>query len=723
MGFNTKYIFRGDSDKVIRDKINYNFNQIMFFGVGPDGHVGSIGATGIFGPAGFKGKKGVTGSAPSIWYRQPNEPTGSKIYDVWINTSTSNGEIYTLGPSGWVFSQFSQFNSTFFEAYVNILGPGSAIDKSTIGFNSTNVNGATASLVLSDRILPSSEINKNASKVVISTIDQTSTPVMTFGKSNSVSSGVPSFYWDSIGSNNNLSLKSDGNVSFRSTLEINIDTDSASTILFGNSASFSCNNSFKIGGTGDFYITSNYSTGSGTPLLINTGNLNLNSDFFTINFPMEIRTSNSNSYVASSIPLNPKLDGGILLNSTNSPNRIFEILDSSGSPYISQAPLGTNGAGNFSQTIIGSTGGVVGGTAGPFSYLVKSTSNYRQNTILLNGVLPYATGQISLANKRINNIFDISQASLWVNDVIVITPLSYTEQSDNGIYIRIPSSNSTSNTPLYEDYLSSTYKIFLNPVDSNFQVKYIKGFVFTIAGLFYYYDFANVTIPVSAGNNCQYVEFTWVSRATQTRQAPRAFWKTCNGYYGQIDFELILQTQPVVVTNPLIINWTTNMNSYNRTPQQNIQGVIVGYGTNPVNQSGFLSNLRINKINSNGTRTNLFFNVLPFGLAPGYIFKSGTYNNQAVTSADKIEVQLIAQNQNSSYTVIYNLRIYNEFGNLLASQDWDSVTYGQPTSQQTITIPGEIYNSNTLIIEALAERYLTLTLGPSLSGNSGFLGG
>jgi hypothetical protein len=706
MGFNTKYIFKGDSDKVIRDKINYNFNQIMFFGVGPDGHVGPIGATGIFGPAGFKGKKGVTGSAPSIWYRQPNEPTGSKIYDVWINTSTSNGEIYTLGPSGWVFSQFSQFNSTFFEAYVNILGPGSAIDKSTIGFNSTNVNGATASLVLSDRILPTSEINKNASKVVISTIDQTLTPVMSFGKSNSVSSGVPSFYWDSPGSNNNLSLKSNGNVSFRSTLEINIDTDSASTILFGNSASFVSNNSFKIGGTGDFYITSNYSTGSGTPLLINTGNLNLNSDFFTINFPMEIRTSNSNSYVASSIPLNPKLDGGILLNSTNSPNRIFEILDSSGSPYISQSPLGTNGAGNFSQTIIGSTGGVVGGTAGPFSYLVKSTSNYRQNTILLNGVLPYATGQISLANKRINNIFDISQASLWVNDVIVITPLSYTDPSDNGIYIRIPSSNSTSNTPLYEDYLSSAYKIFLNPVDSNFQVKYIKGFVFTIAGLFYYYDFANVSIPVLAGINCQYVEFTWVSRATQTRQAPRAFWKTCNGYYGQIDFELILQTQPVVITNPLVINWTTNMNSFNINQSGQ---------TNPVNQGAFESILRIYKINSNGTKNELVFSNLPTSsLSPGYIFKSGTYNNPAVTSADKIEVELRARNPDPNYTAIYNLQISDEFGNVLASQAWDSVTYGQPTSQQTITIPGEIYNTNTLIIYALAERYLTLT-GPNLS--------
>jgi hypothetical protein len=137
--------------------------------------------------------------------------------------------------------------------------------------------------------------------------------------------------------------------------------------------------------------------------------------------------------------------------------------------------------------------------------------------------------------------------------------------------------------------------------------------------------------------------------------------------------------------------------------------------TNPVNQGAFESILRIYKINSNGTKNELVFSNLPTSsLSPGYIFKSGTYNNPAVTSADKIEVELRARNPDPNYTAIYNLQISDEFGNVLASQAWDSVTYGQPTSQQTITIPGEIYNTNTLIIYALAERYLTLT-GPNLS--------
>lgn len=708
MGFNTKYIFKGDSDKVIRDKINYNFNQILFFGVGPDGHIGPIGATGIFGPAGYKGRTGQTGGSPSKWFRQPTEPVGSQIYDVWINTSTSNGDIYTYGPTGWIFSQFSSFNSSFFESYINILGPGSATDRSTIGFNSSTVNGATASFIISDRILTSSEINKNASKVVVSTIDQTVNPVMSFGKSNGVSSGVPSFYWDSSGANNNLSFRSNGNISFISSLDLTIDSDTASTILNGNSASFLCNSLFRIGGTGDFYFTTNYSTGSGTSLNIVTGNLNLNSDFFTINFPMTVRTSNNNSYVLSSIPLNPKLNTGIAIDSSGQPNRIFEIMDSSGSSYISQAPLGSSTSGNFSQTVVGSTGGASGGTGGPFSYLVKSVSNYSQNTITLPSVLPYSTSTAA-SPIIIDNIMDLSQSSLWVNDVIVLTPTAYTRNNENGVYIRIPSSNLTSNSPVYEDSLSSTYKIYLNALDSNFRVRHFRGFVFSINNVNYYYDFGGTTNPSTIGENCQYVEFTWVSRATQTRQAPRAFWKTCNGYSGFIDFEISTTSVPVN-NNLLSINWNFIMSSLTRTFIGN--NPITGqpsFNISNVNQTSFSATLKVSKVATNGLEQVLFQNSLPgpSQFTPGTIGTQGVYSNNSLTVGDSIVFALNSNNSSFGYDVLYTLYLYDGFGNVIVSDEYQSAaSSGANLGNKTVTIPASQWGqlSNPLYLVARSER-------------------
>jgi hypothetical protein len=74
MHFNTKYIFKGDTQKEIIGKINYNFDQILSFAIGPDGHPGPRGATGIYGPAGKRGAMGNTGPRASQWYKQPTEP-------------------------------------------------------------------------------------------------------------------------------------------------------------------------------------------------------------------------------------------------------------------------------------------------------------------------------------------------------------------------------------------------------------------------------------------------------------------------------------------------------------------------------------------------------------------------------------------------------------------------------------------------------------------------
>ena len=55
--FNTKYILPGDSKDVLLSKLNQNFNQVYFNGVGEMGPDGAIGATGIIGQAGEDGSQ------------------------------------------------------------------------------------------------------------------------------------------------------------------------------------------------------------------------------------------------------------------------------------------------------------------------------------------------------------------------------------------------------------------------------------------------------------------------------------------------------------------------------------------------------------------------------------------------------------------------------------------------------------------------------------------
>ena len=114
MHFNTKYIFKGDTKKDIVEKINYNFDQILSFAVGPDGHQGAMGATGIYGPAGRRGSTGASGIRASNWYKQPTEPLSPNTNDVWIDNSITDGNIkvfnYPIPSNTWNDSGYTFLN-------------------------------------------------------------------------------------------------------------------------------------------------------------------------------------------------------------------------------------------------------------------------------------------------------------------------------------------------------------------------------------------------------------------------------------------------------------------------------------------------------------------------------------------------------------------------------------------------------------------------------------
>lgn len=94
MAINLKQIFDSDTNNIKLDKVNYNFDQLVANGGGPEGDTGPKGDTGpqgITGDTGPQGPQGDTGT---------QGPPGSDTNNIWTrNTDSSSGTTYdTLFP-------------------------------------------------------------------------------------------------------------------------------------------------------------------------------------------------------------------------------------------------------------------------------------------------------------------------------------------------------------------------------------------------------------------------------------------------------------------------------------------------------------------------------------------------------------------------------------------------------------------------------------------------
>lgn len=215
-------ILQGDNQSAIVDKINYNFDQILSAGGGPQGARGLVGTTGPIGPQGGQGPQGLQGPSGSKWFVQDTAPASGAVTggnpwtyptlgDYWIDPDSPNQSIYVLGSTGWINTGFG-------------LGVGSLFQK----INPININGgataqailfagATSSdqtLVLSDASIATytpggnaiNNLNFENSKLKIATKDSR-TKLISFGRSDfdntpggsgGLSSGNnPYFSWDS----------------------------------------------------------------------------------------------------------------------------------------------------------------------------------------------------------------------------------------------------------------------------------------------------------------------------------------------------------------------------------------------------------------------------------------------------------------------------------------------------------------------------------------------
>ena len=203
--FNTKYILPGDNKDIILDKINYNFYQVFFNGVGEEGPVGDVGATGLRGQAGRDGNHGATGERAANWYFSSTEPTAaeSQQNDIWINTGSTGGQqVYIYSSGSWVYTGETLLSSGQFATLIGASGPGGSTDNNAIYINGNSIN---KSLVLSDAIGTTGDINPNLAKLLISTNTSSTSdfPLLGFAKTflTQTPNGIPSLKWKEVGGN------------------------------------------------------------------------------------------------------------------------------------------------------------------------------------------------------------------------------------------------------------------------------------------------------------------------------------------------------------------------------------------------------------------------------------------------------------------------------------------------------------------------------------------
>lgn len=494
MHFNTKYIFKGDTKKDIAEKINYNFDQILSFAVGQDGHQGAIGATGIYGPAGKRGVTGESGIRASNWYKQPTEPLSPNTNDVWIDNSITDGNIkvfnYPIPSNTWNDSGYTFLNSQYFKSYSNILGPGGAIDKYVIGFKYPGgiTGSADTSLVINDSYLPSSTVNVNNSKVLVSTLDQIDRPIMAFSKNGAISADVPSFYWNSVGSNPDLKFDSGGSFYITTNLDFLIDSDLARTLITSEYCTMRSNlGGFTVHGDGDFGFSSNITVGVGGFLNILTTNFAITNGSVSHLGGVTITSPLSSTYILGSNPSSPSYQNGISADVISGNSTAFTFNDYTGNPILSAKPSGSVSSGNFAQTIIGSTGGYTGGTGGPFSYHVKKVKEIRQSTTSLS-----ARAYLTTTTSNLVDVFDLSSNTTWENDNIIATPTAYgsaTSDSINSYKIGETDMNFNYSAPL--NIFGSGFKVDLTGLNQynaivNDAVRLSDGSIICVGNFKYY---------------------------------------------------------------------------------------------------------------------------------------------------------------------------------------------------------------------------------------------
>lgn len=194
-------VLQGDNQTTIVDKLNYNFDQILSSGGGPQGQQGIIGPTGAFGPQGPQGVQGAQGPSGTKWFVQETAPqiggiTGANPWtfpslgDYWLDPDSAEQDIYVFTATGWVETGYGLNAGELFQKVtpLNIIGGSTGPGILIAGSGSS---GATATtLILSDASIADytpggtaiNNVNFEGAKLKIATRNDR-TSLLSFGRS------------------------------------------------------------------------------------------------------------------------------------------------------------------------------------------------------------------------------------------------------------------------------------------------------------------------------------------------------------------------------------------------------------------------------------------------------------------------------------------------------------------------------------------------------------
>lgn len=232
MLFNTKYILPGDDKDQIISKINYNFQQVLFNGLGARGPIGLIGEEGIIGEVGSDGESGATGQRASNWFFSPSQflISGAQDGDIWVDIGPTGAQNVYVYSSGWVYSGYSILEDSIFSLIPEINGPGSTNDKNAVVIAGAGPSGST--LILSDATA-TTDSNPNFAKLILSTNSENSIfPLVGFDKTFYSGSFYPNFQWGGTGNDYDLIFPSPDDLRISSGLTATFSSTGGSGSFF-----------------------------------------------------------------------------------------------------------------------------------------------------------------------------------------------------------------------------------------------------------------------------------------------------------------------------------------------------------------------------------------------------------------------------------------------------------------------------------------------------------
>jgi hypothetical protein len=439
MAINTKYIFPGDDKDQIIDKVNYNFYQVFFNGVGDNGISGEIGPTGIIGQVGRDGEIGATGERASIWFFSSVEPESSLAQedDIWINVGpTGAQQVYTYSGTSWVYSGETLLSGSTFSVVPSISGPGGSEDQNAIIFSATGPQYTT--FVFSDSDQTNSNANPNYAKVVIATDSSKGLPIFGFDKTFIGSSSFPSFNWETGDSSYNIVFSSPGDLQIGSGSTFTLSsTGGTASVVASTIVSIESQTSLSLisgtGGTGNMSFNSPIGSFSAN---------SLNSSVTPSNFGLQNLTQTSSVTGAAATTLSlTNSNGGLLVQIENtSGNSITSFKRSNDLEIWESRSDGLN--------VIGATGA----SSGKFANAVTRFTSNASSTVT------YSPG---------NTVNYLScPLGVGTTDVLITTPMYGTIPSANGrsgrVFLQITA------TDIFTNQIGRTFDIFLDENNLSF---------------------------------------------------------------------------------------------------------------------------------------------------------------------------------------------------------------------------------------------------------------